>query len=272
MVAPTVGGPYGEGSMTTLTIVLCGALGLLIGSFLNVVIARVPIGESIVRPPSHCPTCNTTLRAVDNIPVVSWIALRGKCRTCGTAISRRYPLVELLTAVVFAALGARFGPHADLPAHLVAGAAFVALSFIDIDTKRLPDRLVFPAFLSTYALLLAAALVDNRAGDFGRATIGAAVGFGALLLVHLVRPDGMGFGDVKLAALCGLVLGWQGVADVILGLYFGFVLGALIGGTMLVTKRAERGKTIPFGPFLAAGTLIFVIGLGPLADVARDWF
>ena len=145
--------------MTTITALLCGVLGLLIGSFLNVVIARIPAGESIVHPPSHCPKCGTTLRAVDNIPVVSWVALRGKCRSCGVAISRRYPLVEVLTAGIFVALGIRFGPHADLAAHLFAASGFVALSFIDIDTKRLPDRLVFPTVLGTSALLLTAAIV-----------------------------------------------------------------------------------------------------------------
>jgi leader peptidase (prepilin peptidase)/N-methyltransferase len=258
--------------MTTITVVLCGALGLLIGSFLNVVIARLPAGESIVRPPSHCPKCGTTLRTVDNIPVVSWIALRGRCRTCDSAISKRYPLVELLTAGVFAALGVRFGPHADLAAHLVAGSGLVALSFIDLDTKRLPDRLVFPTVVGTYALLLVAALVDDRRADFGRATIGALLAFGLLFIIHMIRPDGMGFGDVKLAALCGMVLGWQGLADVVLGLYLGFVLGAIVGGSMLFTGRAERGKTIPFGPFLAAGTLLFVVLLGPTADVVREWF
>jgi leader peptidase (prepilin peptidase)/N-methyltransferase len=247
-------------------------MGLLIGSFLNVVIARAPAGESVIRPPSHCPVCLTELRARDNVPLLSWLLLRGKCRTCGTSIGAIYPAVEGGTALLFALVAVRVGAHADLPAYLLATAAFVALSVIDLQARRLPDRVVFPAFLLTFLALAGAAAVDDRFDDLGRAGIGAAVGFGALLTIHLVRPDGMGFGDVKLAALCGLLLGWEGLATVIVGLYAGFVLGAVVGLGIIAAGRGGRQSAIPFGPFMAAGTLVTVLFLGPVTDRVADLF
>ena len=259
--------------MTTgLVVALSAVYGLVIGSFLNVVIARVPVGESVIKPASRCPKCATPLRAYDNIPVLSWLLLGRKCRSCRTPISVQYPAVELGTAVVFSLVAWRIGAHADLPAHLVAAAGFVALAVIDLQTKRLPDRVVFPSVALTAIGFVAAAMIDERFGDLGRAGIGAAAAFGALLVVHLVRPDGMGFGDVKLAALCGLVLGWHGLADVIVGIYGGFVLGAVIGVALMAFGRVRRGVTIPFGPFLAAGTMLAVLAGNGLADRLRDLF
>ena len=225
-----------------------------------------------MKPASHCPICDTTLRSFDNIPVLSWVLLGRKCRTCHASISIQYPAVEAGTAALFALVAWRVGAHADLPAHLVAAAAFVALSVIDLQTKRLPDRVVFPALALTAAGFVIAAVVDDRFGDLGRAGIGAAAAFAALLVVHVVRPDGMGFGDVKLAALCGLVLGWHGLADVVLGVYGGFVLGAVIGVMVIAAQKGGRKTTIPFGPFMAAGTLLQVLVGGPLADWLRDVF
>lgn len=259
--------------MTTgLVVALSVVYGLVVGSFLNVVIARVSVGESVVKPASRCPKCATPLRAYDNIPVLSWLLLGRKCRTCRAPISVQYPAVEAGTALLFALVAWRVGAHADLPAHLVAAAGFVALSVIDIQTKRLPDLVVFPSIVLTVLGFVAAATIDDRFGDLGRAGIGAAAAFGALLVVHLVRPDGMGFGDVKLAALCGLVLGWHGLADVIVGIYGGFVLGAVIGVAMMAFGRVRRGVTIPFGPFLAAGTMMTVLAGNGLSDALRDLF
>lgn len=257
---------------TTAAIVLASIFGLLIGSFLNVVIARVPNGESVVHPPSHCPVCNTTLRAYDNIPVLSWILLGRKCRTCRTPISAQYPAVEAGTAILFALVAAKVGWHADLPALLVATAGFVALSGIDLHTKRLPDKVVFPTLALTAIGLVVAALVDDRTGDLARAGIGALLAFAMLLVIHLVRPDGMGFGDVKLALLCGLVLGWFGLADVVLGIYGGFMLGAIVGVVVMAVRRGGRRTAIPFGPFMAAGVLVQVLLGGPLADALRDLY
>lgn len=254
------------------TVLMSALLGLLIGSFLNVVIGRVPAGESVVQPPSHCPACGTTLRAVDNIPVVSWLVLRARCRTCGVPISAQYPAVEAGTAVLFALVAWRVGAHADLPALLIAAAGFVALSVIDLHTKRLPDRVVFPTLAMTAVALVAAAVVDDRWADLSRAGIGALAGFVVFLLIHLAQPRGLGFGDVKLALLCGLVLGWSGLADVVLGLYGGFLLGAVVGLAVMAVRKGGRKTAIPFGPFMALGTMLQLLLGGPLADALRDRF
>jgi leader peptidase (prepilin peptidase) / N-methyltransferase len=247
-------------------------LGLLIGSFLNVVIYRVPAGESVAQPPSHCPVCEAQLAWYDNVPVVSWVVLRAQCRQCKTSISARYPLVEAGCAALFAVMAARIGWEPELAAYLVASAAMLALAFIDIDTKRLPDVIVLPTTAVTAVLLVVAAAVDDQWGDLGRAFIGAAIAFAALFLVHFVRPDGLGFGDVKLALLCGLLLGWFGLADLALGLYAGFLLGAIVGVALITLGRTRFGRAIPFGPFLVAGTLLMVLAGEPLADWARDLF
>ncbi len=253
-------------------IVISGVLGLLIGSFLSVVIARVPAGESIVRPASHCPLCGTEIAPRDNIPVVSWLLLRARCRTCKAPISWRYPLVELGTAALFALTAAVVGPHADLPAHLFLVAGFVALGVIDIDTKRLPVKVLWPTYGLAACGFIIAALVDDRYGDLGRAAIGSAAGFFVVRTIHAVRPDGMGYGDVRLAAVCGMALGWHGLADVALGLYGSFVLGALISVPLLVLRRARLKSAIPFGPFLVVATMLQILALGGVADWLRDLY
>jgi leader peptidase (prepilin peptidase)/N-methyltransferase len=251
---------------------LSSIFGLVIGSFLNVVIARVPAGESVVHPGSHCPHCGTALRPVDNIPLVSWLALRAKCRTCRAPIGVRYPLVESGTAALFALLAAKVGPHADLPAHLLIAAGFVALAVVDLDTQRLPNAVVYPTWWLGLAGFVAAAIVDDRTGDLGRALAGAGIGVTVFGAVHAVRPDGMGRGDVRLAAVCGLLLGWNGLADVALGLYGGFVLGAFAAVPLLVAGRAGRRTALPFGPCMIAAALVQVLLGGPLADAVRDRF
>lgn len=254
--------------------VIAGAVlvGLLVGSFLNVVISRVPVGASVVSPPSHCPHCERTLTWPENIPLVSWSLQRGRCRSCGAPISARYPLVEGLTALIFAGVAARVGWDPALPAFLVAAAGMVALAFIDLDTQRLPNRVLFPTTVATAALLALAAAIDGAWGDLARAATGGAIAFAILLLIHVAKPAGMGFGDVKLAFLCGLTLGWWGLADMVIGLYGGFVLGAIVGVVLIATKRAGFGKAIPFGPYMIAGTLLMVMFGAPLADAVRDWF
>jgi leader peptidase (prepilin peptidase)/N-methyltransferase len=255
-----------------MIVIGAAALGLLVGSFLNVVIVRVPSGRSVVQPASHCQECGTPLAWHDNIPVLSWLVLRGRCRRCGTSISARYPLVEAACAVLFAAMAVRIGWEPELAAFLVASAGLLALAVIDLDTTRLPDRVVFPTTALTAVLLVVAAAVGDDWSSLGRAGLGALIGFGSLFVIHLVSPKGMGFGDVKLAFLCGLVLGWWGLADVVLGLYGGFVLGAVVGVTLVAVDRARFGRAIPFGPFLAAGTLLMVLFGDPLADAVRRAF
>ncbi len=183
---------------------VCGLFGLLVGSFLNVVIWRVPRHESIVRPGSHCPSCGTELGAIENVPVLSWLALRGRCRHCGTRISVRYPLVELLTAGLWVGLALRFGAAWELPPYLVLAAGLVALSLIDLDHFLLPNRVLYPTGFMMAALFVIPAVVDGQGDDYLRGVLGGAVAFTVFFVIHVISPRGMGFGDVRLSFVLGL--------------------------------------------------------------------
>jgi leader peptidase (prepilin peptidase)/N-methyltransferase len=256
--------------MTAFLIVACGLGGLLIGSFLNVVIWRVPRGESIISPPSACPSCGERIRPRDNVPVVSWLLLRGRCRQCQAPISARYPLVELLTGVVFAVLAARLGPVAELPAFLYLGAIGVALALIDLDVKRLPNAIVLPSYAVAGVLLGAPAVFGHDLGSYLRAVLGMAALFGLYFMLALVYPAGMGFGDVKLAGVLGLYLGWLGWGELVSGGFLGFLLGGVVGGALMIVRRAGRKSQIPFGPFMLAGAFAAILWGGALADLYLD--
>lgn len=256
--------------MTVLIIAVCAALGLLIGSFLNVVIWRVPRGESLVSPGSHCPECDRQIRPRDNVPVLSWLLLRGRCRDCDARISARYPLVELGTAIVFAILAARLGAQVALVAFLYLGAIGVALTMIDIDTKRLPNAIVLPSYLVAGALLTLAAAVDGDWRSLLRAALGMAALYGLYFGLALIYPAGMGFGDVKLAGVLGLYLGWLGWAELICGGFLGFLFGGVVGGALMAVRRAGRKSQIPFGPFMLLGALVAIVYGPALADLYLD--
>lgn len=257
--------------MTALVAVISGVYGLVIGSFLNVVIWRVPRRESIVAPGSHCPGCDAPITARDNVPIVSWLALRGRCRHCGEPISIRYPFIELLTAVLFAAVGARFHDSWALPAFLVLTAALIAISAIDLEHFIIPNRIVYPVGCASIILLAAAAAIEGSWSPFGRALLGAAGAFTFFFLLHLVAPGGMGFGDVRLSFVLGLFLGWMGGMQVFGGLFLGFFLGAVIGIVLIAVGSRGRKQHIPFGPFLGAGTMIFVIFGDPIVHWWRGF-
>jgi leader peptidase (prepilin peptidase) / N-methyltransferase len=247
----------------------CALFGLLIGSFLNVVIWRVPRKESIVAPPSHCPACETPISPFDNIPVLSWLVLRGRCRHCGVHISARYPLVELACGVLFAALGARFAHSWALPAFLVLGAALLAISLIDLEHYLIPNAIIYPVGFMAVPLLALGAGLDGHWWWFARALIGAACAFAALFAIHIASPKGMGFGDVRLAFVLGLYLGYLGALDVSFGIFLGFVYGSVIGLALMASGKRGRRQHIPFGPFLAAGALTIVLFGGPILDWYR---
>jgi leader peptidase (prepilin peptidase)/N-methyltransferase len=253
-----------------LLTVVCAVLGLLVGSFLNVVVWRVPRGESVVRPPSHCPGCDTPIRPRDNVPVVSWLLLRGRCRDCSAPISARYPLVEAGTAATFAVMALAIGFEPELPAFLYLAAIGVALCLIDIDVKRLPNAIVLPSYVVAAALLGVAAAVDGAWGDLLRAGLGMVALYGFYFLLAVIYPRGMGFGDVKLAGVLGLYLGWLGWAEVIAGAFLGFLFGGVVGGALMLGRRAGRKSMIPFGPFMLAGALVAIIWGGALADLYLD--
>ena len=256
--------------MTAGLIAVTAVAGLLVGSFLNVVIWRVPRGESIVHPSSHCPGCGRPVRPKDNVPVVSWMMLRGRCRDCGEPISVRYPLVELGTALVFVVLGLRIGLASDLPAYLYLGAIGVALAMIDVDVKRLPNMIVLPSYIVATTLLLGAATVSGEWSNLLRALLGMTSLYVFYFLLALAYPAGMGFGDVKLAGVLGLYLGWLGWAELIAGGFLGFLFGGLVGGALMVAQRAGRKSQIPFGPFMLTGALAAILWGGALADLYLD--
>lgn len=243
-----------------------GVLGLAAGSFLNVVIWRVPRKESVASPSSRCPACETPIRPVDNIPVVSWVVLSGRCRACRAPISPRYPLVELATGGLFAAVAWRFQLDWALPAFLLLVATLLAIAAIDLEHYIVPNRILVIVVPAAAVLLAMAAAVDDAWIDLVRAVLGAAASFAGLLVVHLISPRGMGMGDVKLAFLLGLLLGWLSWGHVALGLFLGFLYGAVVGIVLVVTGRRGRREAVPFAPFLAAGTVTAVLWGRALLD------
>jgi leader peptidase (prepilin peptidase)/N-methyltransferase len=246
--------------------VVCACVGLLVGSFLNVVIARVPDGESVVRPGSRCPACRTPIAPRDNVPLVSWLLLRGRARCCGVRIPRRYPLVEVGTAVAFGLLALRTGPSWLLPALLYLAALSIALAVIDVDTYRLPFGLVAPAYPVAAALLGGAALVSRDGTAAWRMVAGAGVLWGLYRLLHAVYPAGMGYGDVRLSGVLGLYLGWAGWPEVFVGLAAGFFVGGLAGLLFIALGRRKLGSSIPYGPYLLTGAWIGLLAGAPVAD------
>ncbi|GAB3857982.1 A24 family peptidase [Nocardioides maradonensis] len=273
-----------------------GLLGLIIGSFLNVVIHRVPRGESIVRPPSACPRCGHEIRNRHNIPVLGWLVLRGRCADCGEPISVRYPLVELGTGVLFALVAWRIAylgglggfdtpslvPRSGysttdtwtstasdghvgwgaLAAYLVFAGVGVALAGIDLDVRRLPDVIVLPAY-PVLGLLL---LVDHEWLALLRAAEGGAALFAFFFVVWLIAPGGMGYGDVKLSGIVGAMTAYLSWGTLLVGAFGGFLLGALVGVLLIATQKAGRKSAVPFGPFMILGALMAILGAGYLGD------
>jgi leader peptidase (prepilin peptidase) / N-methyltransferase len=239
-------------------------LGLAVGSFLNVVIYRVPRDESLIRPGSHCPRCGHAVRNRHNVPVLGWLLLRGRCADCSAPISVRYPLVEAGTAALFVAVAARFGLTWQLPAYLYLAAVAVALAAIDLDVMRLPDKIVLPSYAVAVVLLAPAVVVEHSWAAATRGLIAAALLY-ALYWVLAVLPRGMGGGDVKLAPLLGLYLGWLGWSSVAVGAFAGFLLGGLVGALLMALRRADRKSRIPFGPYMLAGAFLAVFAAAPIA-------
>ncbi|GAB3121826.1 prepilin peptidase [Glaciibacter psychrotolerans] len=282
--------PPGVNEASVILTVTAGVFGLLVGSFLNVVVYRVPNGMSVVSPPSTCPRCGSGIKPFDNIPVVSWLLLRGKCRNCATAISVRYPLVELGTGVAFAVVvwglvaggvstssTSGFGSTSEIGstsgtvagvltviAFLYLAAISIALAVIDLDVKRLPNAIVLPSYIVGAVLLGAAGLLGGDLDALLRAGIGLAVLGLAYLLMALAYPGGMGFGDVKLAGVLGLYLGFLGWGELIVGAFAAFVLGGLFSIGLLLTRKATRTSGIPFGPWMLAGAWVGIFFGGSL--------
>jgi len=245
--------------LAVLGAVFCGILGLLIGSFLNVVAWRVPRGESIVHPPSACPHCGHRLSWWENIPLLSFALLRGRCRGCRERIAWRYPIVEAVTGIAFVLVFLKFGLVPELPAYLYFAAIAVVLSVIDIDLRRLPDSIVLPSYVVLGVLFTVAAIVEGDPAQLARALLAGVALFGCYFAVAFAYPAGMGFGDVKLAGVIGIVLGWMGWGSLLIGAFAGFLTGAIGGLLMMAITRGGRKTMIPFGPFMLLGG---AIGIG----------
>jgi leader peptidase (prepilin peptidase)/N-methyltransferase len=254
-----------------LVATLCGLVGLAVGSFANVVIHRVPRRESVVRPGSRCPACATPVAWRDNLPLLGWLALRGRCRSCRAPIPVRYPLVELGMGLLWFVVTLRLvsaGLGWAVPAYLALAFFCLTLAVIDATTRLLPNRITYLAFPVVLGLLLVASV---GLGDLGRLVRGllAAVAVGAFfLLLALISPRGMGLGDVKLAPTLGLALGWLSWGAVAFGVFAGFLLGGLAGLAAIALLGLTRKSLLPFGPWLVTGALLGVLAG---ADVAA-WY
>jgi leader peptidase (prepilin peptidase)/N-methyltransferase len=239
-------------------------LGLLIGSFLNVVAYRVPRGESIVKPRSRCTTCGTEVRALDNIPLLSWLVLRGRCRHCFAQISARYPVVELVTGVVFALVAVARGPSAELIVDLPFAAMLIAVADIDLEHRIVPNRILAPM-----AIWAVAASAVVRTGRLPELLIAGAAAFTFLLLAALAYPGGMGMGDVKLAGVMGLCLGLPVAPALLIAFFTGSLVGVAI---MLRHGTGARKRAVPFGPFLALGGLVALVAGTELVNLYAQHF
>jgi leader peptidase (prepilin peptidase)/N-methyltransferase len=253
--------------MAGLVALFAGVLGLLLGSFGNVVIHRVPAGQSVVRPPSACPSCGTPIRPVDNVPVVSWLLLRGRCRTCGEPISARYPAIELACGVLFAAVGwwvASMDPPDwwALPAMLLYAWVLLVVSAIDYETRRIPNAITYTMTPALLVLLVVAAVAGGRPERLVDVAIGGVCAFAFLLLLAFINPRGMGMGDVKYALFLGMGLGYVSLGAVVVGIFGAFLLGSVISVALIASKLRTRKDMVPFGPFLSIGALIGLL-FGP---------
>jgi len=241
--------------METATLAFVFAYGAIIGSFLNVCIARLPEGRSIVRPPSHCPKCQSPIAWYDNVPILSYLWLAGRCRTCRVRISPLYPAVEILTGALAVALFLRLGPTLAFAGYFAFAAALVVITFIDLDHQIIPDVISLPGIALGLAFSLVSPLVGPR-----DAILGVLAGGGTLLAVAwlyktLRGQEGMGGGDIKLLAMIGAFLGWQ---SIFVTLFVGSVIGSIIGVIVMLYEGADTKLAIPFGPFLAGGALVYL--------------
>jgi leader peptidase (prepilin peptidase)/N-methyltransferase len=243
---------------------IAAPLGLLIGSFLNVVAYRLPRGESLLWPASHCPSCEAPIKPYDNVPVLSWLLLRGKCRGCGVHISPRYPATELTTGVAFALIALVNGLDKNLIWELPFAAMLIAVASIDLEHRIVPNKILLP-----FAIYGAAVAAVFRTDDLPDLAIAAAGAFLFFLLAALAYPAGMGMGDVKLAGVMGLFLG----LNVVPALFAAFLSGTLVGIAVAARAKSDGRKTgVPFAPFLAFGGLVGVLAGSALVHLYSGTF
>jgi leader peptidase (prepilin peptidase)/N-methyltransferase len=249
--------------MTPFVIYACFpfVFGLITGSFLNVCICRMPNGESIVSPPSHCPHCSYQIRWYDNIPLFSYLILRGKCRGCGTHISLQYPLVELINGILTLLLFLRFGPTFVFAVLFLFCSSLVVITFIDIEHQIIPDEISLSGIVLGFVLSF-----FLKGHGWLNALLGILLGGGSLLLVaytyqRLTGKDGMGGGDVKLLAMMGAFLGWKAIPFII---FASSLIGSVVGISIMMLQKKDSKLAIPFGPYLAFGAVLYIFYGKPL--------
>ena len=239
---------------------ICAILGLAMGSFLNLCIDRLPQGESIISPSSHCASCGHPLSALDLIPLLSYLLLRGRCRYCGAPIPWRLPLVEMATGLLFALLWHRYGPTSQLTLATIYTCILIIVFFVDLEHRLVLNQVIYPAI--TLALLVAPFTPNHSARGL---LLGGLVGFALLFLIALIRPAGMGMGDVKLATFIGLVVGFP---SILIALFLSFVAGGLVAGWLLLSGVKGRKDPVPFAPFLVAGGMVAML----YGKEILDWY
>ncbi|MDD3654491.1 MAG: prepilin peptidase [Desulfotomaculaceae bacterium] len=233
--------------------------GAAVGSFLNVCICRLPSGESLAYPPSHCQACGNRLRPIDLVPLLSFVLLRGSCRYCGRRIAWQYPVVEMITGFLFVAAVAKYGITLAALRVILLFSLLVPAAAIDLRYKIIPDR------LNLAGLILGVPLIFETKGVFWAGAAGFLAGGGLLLLIAVVSRGGMGGGDIKLAAVLGLLLGWK---YLLAALFLAFVAGSIVGLTMIALKLARMKEPIPFGPYLALGAVVAAL----TGDRVVNWY
>ena len=254
--------------LTGVVAVVAGLFGLVFGSFINVLAYRVPIGRSVVHPPSACPSCGSPVLPRDNIPVISWFLLKGRCRSCQNPFSFRYPAVEALTGILFASTALVIGLVWALPAYLWFLGVTMTLILTDLDHKRIPNRILYPGTIVGTVLLFIGSLLDGTISAFWRGGLGGIYYFAGLFLLAVIARGGFGFGDVKLSFMLGLFAAFQGWKHFGVGVFLAFLIGGIVSVALLVSRRRGRKDSIPFGPSLVAGSWI---GIAFGASIG-DWY
>jgi len=239
-----------------IEIILIFVLGLIVGSFSNVCIYRIPRNESIIYPASHCPKCLSKIKPVDNIPLLSFILLRGRCRNCKTKISIQYPMVELLCGLIYLIIYLIFGLSVQTLVYIILSSALIIIAFIDLNEQIVPDVISLPGIVIGFILSFFVSYIS-----FINSALGVVVGGGIILIIGLggsviFKKEAMGGGDVKLAAMIGAFLGWR---YIIISLFLGFLFGALAGIFLIMAKIKKREDVIPFGPFIVLGSFITLL-------------
>ena len=239
-----------------IEVVLIFILGLIVGSFSNVCVYRIPRNESIVYPASHCPKCHTTIKPIDNIPLLSYILLKGRCRNCKSKISIRYPVVEFLTGFIYLQIYLVYGLSIQTLIYVILASSLIIISFIDLKEQIVPDVISLPGIVLGFIISFFVPYIS-----FINSALGILVGGGIILIIGLAgsvifKKEAMGGGDVKLAAMIGAFLGWR---YIIISLFLGFFLGAIVGIVLILSKIKSREDVVAFGPFIVLGSLITLL-------------